>query len=119
VKRDGAHMRDKWGIEIVGITLSAAGYMLDLRYRIVDAGKAEPLVSRGGMVQPYLVDQSTGSRLLVPGSIKTGSQDRNGQEAVPGRVYDTLFANPSGQVKPGSKVTVVLGEFRAEDLVVQ
>ncbi|RMG84918.1 MAG: hypothetical protein D6708_16425, partial [Candidatus Dadabacteria bacterium] len=36
-------VREKWGIEVVGVMLSAGGYMLDFRYRVVDPEKAKPL----------------------------------------------------------------------------
>jgi hypothetical protein len=36
-----------------------------------------------------------------------------------GRIYGALFANPGRFVHAGDRVTVVMGEFRAEHLVVQ
>jgi hypothetical protein len=35
-----------------------------------------------------------------------------------GRTYWMFFGNP-GIVKPGGKVSVVIGEFRAEDILIQ
>jgi hypothetical protein len=36
-----------------------------------------------------------------------------------GRVYFIMFGNPGGYVKSGDRVTVVIDDFRAEDLVVE
>jgi len=110
---------DEWGIEIVSITQSAAGYMLDFRYRVVDPEKASPLLNRKGKVQPQLVDQETGLELFVPTSTKIGPLRQTTMKPTAGRVYYTLFANPTQLVKVGNKVTVVIGEFRVEDIVVQ
>ena len=35
------------------------------------------------------------------------------------KVYEIMFANNVGVIKRGSEVTVVIGEFRAENLVVE
>jgi hypothetical protein len=35
------------------------------------------------------------------------------------RTYFALFANPGRQIEAGDKVTVVIGDFRAEDLIVE
>lgn len=110
---------EEWGVEVLGVTRTAAGYMLDFRYRVVDPEKALPLLSRKGKVRSYLIDQATGATLFVPSSPKVGPLRQTSLTATPGRVYYTLFANPGGLVKPGGKVTVVIGEFRVEDLLVR
>ena len=112
-------LADKWGIEIVGVWRSAAGYMLDFRYRVIDPEKAQPLLSRGSGIRPYLIDQATGAQLGLASSPKVGPLRQTTQEPTAGRVYFAIFANPGAAVASGSKVTVVIGEFRAENLVVQ
>jgi hypothetical protein len=104
------------GIEVVALRRSAAGYMLDLRYRVIDREKAAPLVDR--KVQPYLLDQATGAKLFVPSSAKVGPLRQTGA-AVEGRIYFALFANPGKYVEPGRKVTLVLGDRRVPDLPVE
>ena len=106
-----------FGIEVTGVHVSAAGYMLDFRYKVLDAAKALPLLAAG--VKTYLVDQATGAVLGVPSTAKVGSLRQTSREAVPGRVYFTFFANPGAAVKPGAKVTVVMGDMHAPDLVVE
>ena len=108
-------LEDRWGIQIKGIRLSAAGYMLDFRYRVVDPEKAGPLFKR--QIKPYLVDQANGAKFIVPTTAKLGPI-RNSNKPQSGRTYFMFFANPGRYVKAGNKVTVVIGDFRAEDLVV-
>lgn len=109
--------KNKWGVKVESIRLSSAGYMLDFRYRILDPQKAAPLLSR--QVKPYLVDQESGSKLIVPAPPKVGSLRQKSYQPIPGKIYFVLFSNPGRLVKPGNKVTVVIGDFRAEDLIVE
>jgi hypothetical protein len=107
---------EKWGIQVLSMRLSAGGYMLDFRYRVKDVDKASPLFS--GKIQPYLVDQESGAKFLVPEPPKMGTL-RTTRKPLPDRNYFILFANPGKYVKPGNKITVVIGDFRAENLVVE
>ncbi|HYE35908.1 hypothetical protein [Methylocaldum sp.] len=110
-------LEERWGIRLLGIRLSAAGNMLDFRYRIVDAEKAAPLADR--KVQPYVMDQTSGSRLLVPTTPTVGSLRQTSIKPLVNRTYFALFANPGRQIDAGDKVTVVMGDFRAENLIVE
>ncbi|HYG34206.1 MAG TPA: hypothetical protein VEC99_05455 [Clostridia bacterium] len=107
----------QWGIQIAGLHVSAAGYMVDFRYKVLDPEKAAPLAKRD--VKPYMIDQATGAKMLVPSSPKIGSIRQTAVKLIPGRVYGAMFANPVQTVKAGSKVTVVIGECRLENLTVE
>jgi len=113
------NIQDRWGIEIVAIRLSAAGQMLDFRYRIINPDKALPILDP--KVKPYLIDQKSGARFVVPITPKVGSLRQTSRSGNPevNRIYFILFGNPGGTVKLGDKVTVVVGDFRAENLIVQ
>lgn len=108
---------DALGIEVDGIRLSAAGYMLDFRYRVLDPDKAAPLLDR--KIQPYLLDSASGAKLAVPGAPKVGSLRTTSRNKVaPGRSYYILFANPGRYLRAGSKVTLVAGDAKIHDLAV-
>jgi hypothetical protein len=107
----------QWGIQLQGIRLSAAGNLLDFRYRILDAQKAQPMVDQKS--QPYVLGQSSGSRMSVPTTPTVGSLRQTSIKPLINRTYFVLFANPGRQIKTGDKVTVVIGDFRAEDLIVE
>jgi len=112
-------LEEKWGVRVLGIRQSAGGYMLDFRYRIVDPEKAQPLMDR--QFKPYLIHQESGAKFMVPSPPKVGPLRQTVRSGKPEahRNYFILFTNPAKYVKPGNKVTVVIGDFRAEDLIVQ
>jgi hypothetical protein len=109
-------VKRQWGVDVLGVRSTAAGYMLEFRYRVVDAEKARPLFER--RTKPLLVDEASGATFAVPTPPKTGAL-RSSNPPLAGRTYWMVFANPGGYVKPGRRVSVVIGEFRADGLVVQ
>jgi hypothetical protein len=110
-------LAEQWGIEIVGVRLSAAGYMIDFRYKVLDPDKAAPIAKKEN--KPCLIDQASHAKLLVPSMPKIGALRQTATKLIPGCVYGAMFANPAQTVKVGSKVTVVIGDFKVADLVVQ
>jgi hypothetical protein len=109
-------LAEKWGIEIVGIRMASRGHMLDFRYRVVDADKAASLLSKNA--KPYLIDQESGKVLAVPTTAKVGPLRSSSDVPKEGKIYWMFFGNP-GVVKTGSNVTVVIGDLKAENLIVQ
>jgi len=107
---------DRWGIKIERASLSAGGYMVDFRYRVLDKDKAAPILDRA--IKPYLIDQATGARFAVPTPPKVGAL-RAGGKIREGAIYYIFFANPGRYVKAGNKVTVVVGDFEARDVLIQ
>ena len=108
-------MAEKWGIEISSIRMTANDHMIDFRYKVLDAEKAASLFERE--TKPYLIDQASGKVLAVPNTAKIGPL-RNSNKPKEGKIYWMCFGN-SGVVKTGNKVTVVIGEFKAENLIVE
>jgi hypothetical protein len=111
-----AAMAERWGVRVESLRLSAAGYMLDFRFRVLDPVKAAPLFDKS--LKTYLLDQASGAQMFVPSSPKVGALRSSGKTVLPDRVYFVIFANPACYIKAGNKVTVVIGDFRAEDLPV-
>jgi len=109
-------LSDKWGVELVALRSTAAGHMVDFRYKVLDAEKAAPLFKR--QTKPYLIHQQSGKVLAVPNTAKLGSL-RNSNTPQNGRTYWMFFGNHHRLVNKGDKVTVAIGDFRATDLVVQ
>ena len=106
----------QWGIKIEGIRVTAAGYFVDFRYRVVDPDKAVGLMKRGD--KAFVIDQASGMQMPVP-LTKVGPLRGTGSAPKADRVYTVMFTSGGGVIRPGSKVTVVIGEFRAENLVVE
>jgi len=109
-------LEEQWGVHVLGVHLSARGYMLDFRYRVLDPDKARPVFDR--KIHPMLIDDASGAKMIVPDPPKIGSL-RNTGSPIAGKNYFVIFGNPGKFVKPGSRVTVVIGEFRAPNLVVE
>ncbi|WP_455209184.1 hypothetical protein [Kaarinaea lacus] len=116
IEEDLALHEQEWGVKVIGLRPSAAGYMLDFRYRVLDAKKAAELVNRKN--KPYLLVEKDGSKLVVPVTSKLGPLRQSAQYAKENRNYFMFFANPNKHVKSGDLVTVVIGDFKAEHLVV-
>ncbi len=115
LQTDGKRLADQWGIELTAMRITAAGHMIDFRYRVLDADKAAPLFKR--QTKPYLVHQASGKVLAVPNTAKIGSL-RNSNTPQQGRIYWMFFGN-NGLVKSGDKVAVVIGDFKVENLIVE
>jgi len=105
------------GIEVLGVRLTAANYMIDVRYRVVDSEKAIPWMNR--RAKTYLVDEASGARFFSPSPPKVGPLRQTSRKPLAGRSYFMMFANPGGFVKRGAKVSVVVGEIRLEHLILE
>jgi hypothetical protein len=105
------------GIRVESLRLTAADYMLDLRFRVTDPERAAPFFSRKTELQ--LVDPVSGARLAVPNTPKLGKLRQVARKDMPDRSYFVLFANPGRYLKAGSQVTLVAGDTRIAQLTVE
>ena len=106
----------RYGVDQLQVRAVSSGASLEFRYRVLDSFKAAVLNDKRAM--PYLVDQKSGTRLTVPTMEKIGAL-RQVANPEPGREYWMIFANPGRLVKPGQRVDVVIGAFRANSLTVE
>ena len=100
------------GVRLVRVAVTAGGGMLDLRYQVVDPDKAVAVHDQKN--PPTLVDEATGQTASRPWMHHSSSNPLHA--AV---TYNELMLNPSGVVKPGSLITVIIGGSRLEHVVVQ
>ena len=105
------------GVEVVALRLTAAGRMLDFRYRVTDHAKASALLNRN--TKAHAIHQPTGAKMSVPFVAKLGRLRSSAVEGKRDRVYFLFFDARGPQVKSGDRVTVVIGEHRFEKLAVQ
>jgi hypothetical protein len=107
---------NRLGLRITALRLTAAGYMIDLRYRVSDPARAKAFLADRSK-DLFLVDQATGVRLAVPTTPKLGAlRQRASAELRTDRDYAVLFANPGRRLQPGAKVTLVAGNMRIRNL---
>lgn len=109
-------LKEKWGIEITSLAMTAGGHMVDFRFRVLDSTKAATLFAPEN--KPYLIDQASQKVFSVPVMAKVGPL-RTAEPPKQDRIYWMFFGTVPGEVKTGSKVTVVIGDFRVENMVVQ
>lgn len=105
------------GIRVESLRLTAADYMLDLRFRVTDQERANAFFSRKTELQ--LVDPVSGARLGVPNTPKLGKLRQVARKDMPERSYFLLFANPGRYLKAGSQVILVAGDTRISHLTVE
>jgi len=113
-EQSGRDTAERWGIEIEGLRLTSANYMLDLRYRILDPAKAGKVLNAKS--KPYLIVEGNGSKLLVPNAAKVGPLQQTRGKLIPGRSYFMFFVNPGQMVKSGEQVTLVVGDMVAKHI---
>ncbi len=109
-----------FGIEFLDTRLSAADNVVDLRYRVLDAGKAQPLLDR--KLRPVLVNAVNGHRYYVPTPPIVGAlrqTTRGSQPVQVGRTYFMLFANPDRELHAGARLALYLGDQRVGEFVLQ
>jgi len=114
--RERTLMKRDWGIEIIYVQQTAAGYMLEFRYKVLDAKKAAALFER--QTKPVLKHPDSGATLIVPTPAKTGAL-RNSNPPHDDTTYWMFFANPGKLIEPGDVVNIEIGEFHADGIVVQ
>jgi hypothetical protein len=113
--RQGLYYKRNWGVEVIGVHPVSSGFMLAFRYRVLDAKKAKPVNDLKG--KAYLIDEATHTRLAVP-ALENVGELRTGAAPEIDRNYFMIFGNPGRLVKAGSRVSVVIGEFHVEDMIV-
>ena len=114
--REGLYFKRNWGVEIIGMRVTSSGYMLSFRYRVLDPLLARPLNDEKS--KAYVIDEATGIRLAVPAMENIGEL-RQTAAAKADRNYFIIFGNPLRLVKPGARVSVVVGRFHVSGLVVE
>jgi len=105
-----------WGVDSLSVKSVEAGELIRFAYRVVNSDRATPLTDK--KVEPTLVDPRAGVELVIPQLEKVGKL-RQTSTPIDGRSYWMAFSNKGGHVKRGDHVTVVIGQFRAEGLVVE
>lgn len=110
-------IEQQWGIRIMSLRTSSAGYMLDFRFKVLDPEKAKPLLDKKN--RAALIHARTGATMNVPTTPKVGALRQKATTPKAGRIYFMFFGNPGQLVKAGDEVSIVIGNFRADRLTVQ
>jgi hypothetical protein len=114
-KRAELHYQLVWGVDSLSVKSVEAGEIIRFNYRVLDAEKAMQLNDKKS--EPSLIDLQAGVKLVVPSLEKVGKL-RQSSTPIEGKTYWMAFSNKGGLVKRGDRVSVVIGHFRADGLVV-
>lgn len=105
-----------WGIDSLGVKYAESGELLRFNYRVLDSAKAAPLNDK--KLAPALIAPRAGVKLTIPSLEKVG-QLRQSSPPESGKVYWMAFSNKGRPVRPGDRVNIVIGNFHADNLLVQ
>ena len=113
--RAGEYYRLIWGVDSLSVKWTESGEIIRFTYRALDPGKARGLNDKKS--EPFLIDPRAGVSLSVP-SLEQVGQLRQSADPEEGKSYWMAFSNKGRLVKRGDRVSVVIGQFRADGLVV-
>jgi hypothetical protein len=105
----------RWGVDQFSAQLVQSGQLVRFSYRVMDTGKAGSLHDKGAT--PYLLDEKARAVLQVPIMEKVGPL-RQAVAPEYGKSYWMVFSNKGNLVKAGHRVSVVIGQFRVDGLIV-
>jgi hypothetical protein len=106
-----------WGIDSPTVKWAESGEMIRFSWRVIDPQKAKALNDK--KLEPALQDPQAGVSLVVPQMEKVGQLRQASENIEAGKSYWMAFSNVGRRVKKGDRVNVVIGNFRAEGLVVE
>lgn len=104
-------LEEEYGIQVTLVGVTAAGGMVDVRYRIIDPEKAVKLVDpEDGSIMPMVFAQN-GTIMLMP------DMHMRTQQLTANRTYFNLIPNTQNAVRRGAIVTVAFGDIALEPML--
>ena len=99
-----------YGIRPVLVALTDATGLVDFRFQVLDVDKAGVMHGSFDTLPHFITPSGKEIRL---------SRIPTHHNFLVGRTYYMLFANANSAVKPGDKVTLVMGDLRLENIPVR
>ncbi len=106
-----------WGIKPIHLRITAAGYMIEFRYKILDMEKALLLSDRKDF--PYLLSMKSRAKLSVPYGSTVGFLKSNRRFLKKGKNYIAMFSNEGKHMLVGDKVKIQIKKQVSPELVLQ
>ena len=107
-----AEIEERFGVRLLGVHLVARDGLVDLRYRVVDAGKAKNF-GHYTETSPLIIAEDSGK--LVEVTI----MGLHNHRVEAGRTYYILYRNTANALRSGSKVTIQLDDLSLQHVPVQ
>jgi hypothetical protein len=107
-----SEIEERFGVRFTGLHLVAKHGLVDLRYRVLDAGKAKNF-GHFTETSPLIIAEDSGK------TVEVTIMGLHNHRVETGRGYYILYRNTADALDPGSLATIQLGDLRLEHVVVQ
>lgn len=97
-------MQNEWGIEPVHLRVTADGYMVEFRYKVIDPEKARILTDRKDF--PHLQSLKSKAKLTVPYFPTVGFVKSSRRFLKKDKNYTVMFSNEGRHLIRGDKVKI-------------
>lgn len=101
-------IEERFGVRILGVNVVARGGLIDLRYRVVDAGKAKSF-GHYTETSPLIIADD--------GNVEVTIMGLHNHRVETGRTYYILYRNTGNVIKPGEPVTIQIGDLILKNVV--
>ena len=115
-RRARMYYESAWGVDSFRVKWAESGEIIRFSYRVLDPDKAAALNDK--KAEPALIDPQAGVSLVVPSVANIGKL-RQSSTPIAGKQYWMAFSNSGRRVRPGDRVDVEIGNFRAQGIVVE
>jgi hypothetical protein len=105
-----------WGVDKLRANYTSSGNLIKFSYRVIEPKLAKTLGEHENA--PELIGIRSNAVLHVPTMEKIG-QLRQMSAAEANKDYWMVFSNKGNLVRPGDEVSVIIGKFRADGLIVE
>jgi hypothetical protein len=105
-----------WGVDKLHAAYTSSGNLIRFSYRVLEPKQAAVLGNRENV--PELIGIRSNAVLHIPTMEQIG-QLRQLSAAQANKEYWMVFSNKGNLVKPGDEVSVIIGKFRADGLIVE
>jgi len=103
---------ERFGLAVTLVAVTASGGIVDVRFKVLDVDKARGTLQDDKNMPVLNVEGSNITAMMRD----TAIQD---QDLQVGMVYYILYGNPQGMVKPGTPVSVAIGDLALEPIIAQ
>ena len=111
LQQDVAVFEEQTGIRVLRVAVTAGGGMVDLQYQVLDPDKS--LIVHDDEDPPQLIDVATGRVVAIP------FHDHSFRELHTAVTYHEIIMNGGGLLQRGSKVRLLIGDSKLQNLIVQ
>jgi hypothetical protein len=105
-----SEIEDKFGVRFTFVAVTAKGGMVELRYRVVDEGKAANF-GHYSETAPMLIAEDTGKVVDVT------IMGLHNHRVEPGRQYYVLYRNTDRAIQSHRPVSIAVGDLKLEHVV--